>query len=77
MQPSTGFDGKKIAAGAQGENFTPKKLRPPPPDSFVLRFCDTVRAEGAIKFERWNDKEGFQRTGLAIIASRWPARPSH
>ena len=32
--------------------------------------CPQIRAEGAIKFERWNDKEGFQRTGLALIASK-------
>jgi hypothetical protein len=29
-----------------------------------------VRAEGAIKFERWNDREGFQRTCLTVIASK-------
>ena len=30
----------------------------------------TVRAEGAIKFERWNDREGYQRTCLTVIASK-------
>jgi single-stranded DNA-binding protein len=34
----------------------------------TLRKGATVRAEGAIRFQRWNDKEGFQRTCLAVIA---------
>ena len=38
--------------------------------SKTLHKGDEVRAEGAIKFERWNDKEGFQRTGLTVIASK-------
>jgi single-stranded DNA-binding protein len=38
--------------------------------SKTLRKGDEVRAEGTIKFERWNDREGFQRTGLALIASK-------
>ena len=38
--------------------------------SKTLRKGDEVRAEGAIKFERWNDKEGYQRTGLTVIASK-------
>jgi len=37
--------------------------------SKTIRKGDEVRAEGAIRFERWNDKEGFQRTGLALIAA--------
>jgi single-stranded DNA-binding protein len=36
----------------------------------TLRKGDTVKAEGAIKFERWNDKEGYQRTCLTVIASK-------
>lgn len=31
---------------------------------------DEVRAEGAIKFERWNDHEGYPRTCLTMIASK-------
>jgi single-stranded DNA-binding protein len=38
--------------------------------SKTLRKGDEVRAEGAIRFERWNDREGFQRTGLALVASK-------
>ena len=38
--------------------------------SKTIRKGDEVRAEGTIKFERWNDKEGFQRTGLALIAAK-------
>jgi single-stranded DNA-binding protein len=36
----------------------------------TLRKGATVRAEGAIRFQRWNDREGFQRTCLALIASK-------
>jgi hypothetical protein len=36
----------------------------------TLRKGATVRAEGAIRFQRWNDKEGFQRTCLALIAPK-------
>jgi single-stranded DNA-binding protein len=36
----------------------------------TLRKGDTVKAEGAVKFERWNDKEGYQRTCLTVIASK-------
>jgi single-stranded DNA-binding protein len=38
--------------------------------SKTLRKGDEVRAEGTIRFERWNDREGFQRTGLALIAEK-------
>ena len=38
--------------------------------SKTLHKGDEVCAEGAIKFERWNDKEGYQRTGLTVIASK-------
>lgn len=38
--------------------------------SKTIRKGDTVRAEGAIKLERWNDREGFQRCCLALIASK-------
>jgi single-stranded DNA-binding protein len=36
----------------------------------TLRKGDTVEAEGVVKFERWNDKEGYQRTCLTVIAAK-------
>jgi hypothetical protein len=38
--------------------------------SKTLRKNDHVRAEGSVKLEKWNDKGGFQRTCLALIASK-------
>jgi single-stranded DNA-binding protein len=38
--------------------------------SKTLRRNDHVRAEGSVKLETWNDKEGFQRTCLALIAAK-------
>ncbi len=38
--------------------------------SKTIRPGDQVRAECAIRFERWNDREGYQRTGLTVIASK-------
>jgi len=38
--------------------------------SKIVRKGDTVRAEGSIKLEWWNDREGFQRCCLALIAAK-------